>query len=68
MNNSHYMPYVVPYYVLAVRDYQQLLAAEQVSTPLRNDDSVSSFAASNLQRVYEISKRHSLNGFDRVSM
>jgi hypothetical protein len=62
------MPYFVSYYVLAVRDYQHLKAAAQVSTPLRNDDSVSSIAASNLQRMYEISKRHSLNGFDRVRM
>ena len=56
------------YYVLAVRDYQQLIAAVQVSTPLRNDDSASSIVASNLQRIYEISKRHSLDGYDRVRM
>jgi len=43
------------------KNYQQFIAAVQTLTPLRNDDSVLSIAASNLQRMYEISKPHSLN-------
>ena len=50
------------------KNYQQFIAAVQTLTPLRNDDSVLSIAASNLQRMYEISKPHSLNGYDRVRM
>jgi hypothetical protein len=48
------------------KNYQQFIPAVQVLTPLRNDDSVSSIAAPNLQRMYDISKRHSLNGYDWV--